>query len=756
MPLGSPSIIGPVTTCSTQVRVMGQFSASRVRIYVQGDPVPVGDVVVSWSDTPVAVDRTRLVAGKRLVATQEVGAETSPRSPSGQMIEAAINGTVTISDPIYHCGQSVYLTNCSPGARLEVWHSGAMLGTGDAVGDRAWVDFAPGRRIGAGSPIDVRQFICTSPTPVVTTSAMPQAPAADPNRRLASPLIVEPLEECQRLVPLTGIIRGAIVALTRDGASVWDSTVPLPDVTIVVASLRPGEVFSVTQSMPLCELRPNRPNETRVLPLSRLKRPRIDGPMCAGAHQVTVSRLKPGATLRVFANGAEMGRWEAGAESMPVDVTVPIPATLTAQQELCNIKSPMSRAYTVVSGRSGRWFVVEDTEGDDLKAHSFAIHAALSRTGKIVMFSGDQHNSAQNTARPQDINHCELFDSATFGLERIDSPLTDVFCSGHSFLPDGRLVVAGGTEEFPPGTGAHADHFPGLPDAWLFSPIPDTAGRYWSRARSMRSGRWYPGLVTLTQGQVLAVSGHPPVSDTRHNNNSMELFSAGAGWSYVGDSPDIESHFSTYLYPRICIGPTGGVFSATPLARQFNGDPGRSGTWPGSGTAWTRSSGPVGSGWGRYDGLNTPGVLLPLIENDDPNRSYRFQFLLAGDAAPWVIDLGTPSAPAAVPAWTPLGAGHRVRLNSSLVLLPSGEVLLTGGVADEADDSTAQRDPEMLVLRSGEWTWETAVLARATVPRNYHSTALLTPQGRVFTAGSNINKKSNSTTRGTSAANARA
>src|SRR6266850_515460 len=92
--------------------------------------------------------------------------------------------------------------------------------------------------------------------------------------------------------------------------------------------------------------------------------------------------------------------------------------------------------------------------------------------------------------------------------------------------------------------------------------------------------------------------------------------------------------------------------------RQFTSDPRRSGTWmPGSGIAWTRSSGPVGSAWGSYDGLNTPGVLLPLIENDDPNRSYGFQFLLAGDTTPWIIDLGTPSAPAAAPAWTPLGSG---------------------------------------------------------------------------------------------------
>jgi len=45
-----------------------------------------------------------------------------------------------------------------------------------------------------------------------------------------------------------------------------------------------------------------------------------------------------------------------------------------------------------------------------------------------------------------------------------------------------------------------------------------------------RPGRW-------SDSRVLAVSGHPEVDDSRHNNNSLELYDPNSGtWSIVGSS----------------------------------------------------------------------------------------------------------------------------------------------------------------------------------------------------------------------------
>lgn len=737
MPLGAPAVVGPVSTCSTSVRVVGQFSGSRVRVFIEGDPNPLGDAAVTWSDAFVAVDRSRLVADKRLVATQQLGSETSPKSPTGQKIEEAVNDIVTLPYKIYRCAQSVFVADCCPGARIDVLQNGVLLGSAVAVADQAWIDFLPNQRIEANHPLEIRQTICTSATPVSTFSAKPLKPPVIERNRLASPTIVEPLEECQRAVPLTGIVEGATAHLRRRGQPIYDGSVPVPAVNVLTEALRAGEELAVAQSMLRCELWPGEPDKATVQPLTALKRPRIDGPLCKGPHQVIVSRLKPGATVRLFRGNTEIGRWEAPAQSMPIDVNVPGPATITARQELCGIVSPKSRPYTVATARSGRWFSVEDEHGADLQAKAFAIHAGLVHTGHIVIFSGDQHNEAQHEADPQNIDHCELFDCADLTIRKIDAPTTDVFCSGHAFLPDGRLLVAGGTQRWLSSGGAHDEHFPGLRSTWIFSAVPDAKGRHWTKAADMKAGRWYPTLVTLRDGRVLALSGHPAENDGRHNNNTLERWT-GNGWQDLGDSPDIDSGESTFLYPRIFAGPTGGVFSATPILSEAPQIPRRSATWPGTGLSWNRSATPVaGFDWGLYRDFNAPAVLLPLIEEADAARSYRFRVLLAGDREPWIADLGALAAPEPAPRWVAMGPRTR-RLNSSLVLLPSGEVLLCGGVGNPEDDATAVLDPEMLIPAGADWQWDTQRFARAKVARNYHSTALLMPDGRVFTGGSNV------------------
>jgi hypothetical protein len=67
-----------------------------------------------------------------------------------------------------------------------------------------------------------------------------------------------------------------------------------------------------------------------------------------------------------------------------------------------------------------------------------------------------------------------------------------LFCSGHSFLQDGRLHIAGG----------HIDDDRGLPDINLYS---SSAG--WTSATAMQRGRWYPTNTTMANGQVVITAG---------------------------------------------------------------------------------------------------------------------------------------------------------------------------------------------------------------------------------------------------------
>jgi hypothetical protein len=138
-----------------------------VRIFLEGDPQAVGEAVVPWADADVVVDRSRLTAGAKLVASQQLGSETSDRAPKGQLIEGAINGPVNFPETLYWCAQSLSLAGCSPGARLEVWQHGTMLGSGEAVGEEAWVDFSQGNYLW-DRVVAVDQIICTSATPIRT------------------------------------------------------------------------------------------------------------------------------------------------------------------------------------------------------------------------------------------------------------------------------------------------------------------------------------------------------------------------------------------------------------------------------------------------------------------------------------------------------------------------------------------------------------------------------------------------------------
>jgi hypothetical protein len=69
----------------------------------------------------------------------------------------------------------------------------------------------------------------------------------------------------------------------------------------------------------------------------------------------------------------------------------------------------------------------------------------------------------------------------------------NLFCSGHEFLPDGRLLV----------TGGHLADSRGLNQATIYDPSANT----WTPTSAMNNGRWYPTAIALPSGSVLTLSG---------------------------------------------------------------------------------------------------------------------------------------------------------------------------------------------------------------------------------------------------------
>lgn len=372
------------------------------------------------------------------------------------------------------------------------------------------------------------------------------------------------------------------------------------------------------------------------------------------------------------------------------------------------------------------WTVLPLTQGSEI----LAVHAALLSNGKILIYPGDQHRGSAT-----DFQHARLFNPATESIEPCTAPTTDVFCSGHAFLGDGRIVVGGGTARY--GAGGHVHDpgavgpFSGERSTWLYEPRANA----WVRVGNMNfrpgamdgGGRWYPTLVTLGNGEAMAFSGHPHESDPRHNNDLPERFSpASGGWSLNSTSVLTGNVAGSGFYPRVHLLRDGRIFIAMhiqgsnkrlydPYADQLVGDD------------------IADTGVGTYDNLwNGTSVLLPLL----PSEDYRPRVLMAA-FQPKLIDLG-----ASPPAWAntvPRAAGMPDRTYASGVILPTGEVLICGGVSNVGADTGVLR-PE-IYFPGIDWAAGTyspsggpgpqpawsAPADPAQVTRNYHSVALFEP-----------------------------
>lgn len=160
-----------------------------------------------------------------------------------------------------------------------------------------------------------------------------------------------------------------------------------------------------------------------------------------------------------------------------------------------------------------------------------AIHMHLLPNGKVLFWQADDISL---------ISQSRVWDIETNSFTTITNSNTNVFCSGHSFLPDGRLLVAG---------GHHLESAKGEPHTNIF----DFRTNTWSRGPNMNAGRWYPSTCTLANGDVLVVSG----TDEDFQFNNLPQVWEGNGWrSLTGAVRWLP------FYPWMALAPDGRVFCA--------------------------------------------------------------------------------------------------------------------------------------------------------------------------------------------------
>ena len=459
----------------------------------------------------------------------------------------------------------------------------------------------------------------------------------------------------------------------------------------------------------------------------------------------------------------------------------------------------------------GKWDTVELPEGYRTRA----IHSALLSTGKVLLVAG-----SGNSQKDFDAGTFEtvLWDPVTDEAKHIHTP-EDLFCGGHSYLPNGNLLIAGGTKKYevladkveeaagvvtlknetdsgdvtlPKGTkftgpnglqytstekvvvpAAHkmSDYslMAGQADVWVrangksddyvttggkrftltgatkqqtknlygtadsithkkqdyrgldASYIFDVKKEKYVKTGRLTTPRWYPTLVSLNGGNVLAVSGLDEHGRIINGNN--EIYERKQKKWF--DKPALNRFFPTY--PQLFRLRDGRLFYSGANTGYGSTEKGRQ---PG---IWDLED----NSFQKVKGLRDPEMnetatsfLLPPVQQQKVAMVGGGE---VGEGSGSTSRLDVVDLKKANPVYRPVANLPNPGRYVSAVTLPDDTVLLTGG----SSDYRGKKESDL--HSSSIYHPKTGKLSHAApneVGRNYHSTALLLPDGRVMTMGS--------------------
>jgi hypothetical protein len=337
------------------------------------------------------------------------------------------------------------------------------------------------------------------------------------------------------------------------------------------------------------------------------------------------------------------------------------------------------------------------------------IHVALLSNGKVLVVAGSGNCPPSQSGCPTGPPYGQPNNSGALLWDPVSGAITqfsvswDMFCNGMVLLPDGRALIDGGTIQYNP--------FYGQPRVAVFDPATNT----FTNAQSMAQGRWYPTVLTLGDGRVMAFSG---LKETGGTNKAVEFYTVGAGWSQ-----QYPASWTPDLYPRLHLLPDGKVF--------YSGSQTTSKLFDPSTTTWNTNVATTIYGNTRIYGTS---VLLPLT----PADNYDPQVIIMGGHSPAtatteIIDLG-----ASAPAWQSGPDMSQPRIQMNAVILPDGRVLALGGSVYDEETKTASLNADLLgpdPNHAGKYIFSPA--GTNAYARLYHSVALLLPDATVWLAGGN-------------------
>jgi hypothetical protein len=352
------------------------------------------------------------------------------------------------------------------------------------------------------------------------------------------------------------------------------------------------------------------------------------------------------------------------------------------------------------------------------------IHNVLLRNGKVLLIAGSGNSPEMFDAGEF---RTTVFDPAAGTFTDVPTP-ADLFCAGHVQLPDGRVLVISGNKAYPdPDSGAS---YKGLKASYIFDPATNA----YTKVNDPQDGHWYPSATVLGSGDVLSLGG---LGEDSRGTVVTEYFDTSEG-RWLGRDETKQTWSFWGLYPSMILLQDGRLFYT---GSHVFGD-----NLPGEGAKLydyeTETITDVPGLRDKDQRDQSASVLLPPAQDQRviTMGGGNNQNAIAANRYTDIIDLARPdprylAGPPLPPGTLTGGApetGNQGKMYVSAVILPDGKVFETGGALYNRAEPVYEAS--MFDPATGTYT---AGMAVDPVPRGYHSSAILLPDGRVLAVGDN-------------------
>ncbi|XP_048319209.2 aldehyde oxidase GLOX [Ziziphus jujuba] len=393
----------------------------------------------------------------------------------------------------------------------------------------------------------------------------------------------------------------------------------------------------------------------------------------------------------------------------------------------------------------GHWFLLHSSVGVS------AMHMQLLKSNKVVIFDRTDvgpsnlslpHDKCIRSPRGTDCTaHSLLYDivSNTFRPLTVH---TDTWCSSGSVNPDGVLVQTGGYGE-------------GIRKVRTFPPSDDNRSDWTELSTKLWERRWYATNQVLPDGRTIIVGGRLAFSYEFFPKKSANdgSFSKLYYLSFLKETRD--PYEENNLYPFLHLLPDGNLFifankrsilfdyNRNSVVREFPIIPGDfKRNYPSTGSSVLL---PLRLDW-RRNGTVLPEAQVMICGGSPPgafNMSNRARIFVSASNTCGRIRVTDPK-----PKWV-MEEMPMPRVMSEMVLLPTGDVIIingaTKGTAGWEDAVNPVFNPVLYLTYEPDPERRFMVLNPSRIPRMYHSTAVLLPDGRILVGGSNPHKLYNFT-----------